>query len=163
MGLTFGSMVGGLKRTEGVSRWDQYGDVRYREREWFQNAATKNQTVARVPQNERFREAVAAATRANPEVNGYTWTAAIRLLGAKRFADEPVAMVVEVQLYLEQFLTSRKGVHCYYKITRASHLASLAQDCRKYALNTAIAYSRQKELERQNGGGSGGSAGTQPK
>lgn len=56
-------------------------------------------------------------------------------------------MVIEVQLYLDQFLEFRKTVHCFYKITRAPTLSSLAQDCRKYAVNPAEAYDRQRELD----------------
>ena len=64
----------------------------------------------------------------------------MKLIADRTFAAEPVRLVIEVQLYLKEFLKYRKAMHCYYKITRASNLPSLAQDCRRYAKNPELAF-----------------------
>lgn len=131
-GLTFGSMVGGLQPTE-VDRWKTYGDVQFAR-------SMKNRVMVDQPINVHFADAVAEAKEANPEVSGYTWLAALRLLASGEFVDKQVSMMVEVQLYLEDFLKYRKEAHCYYKVLRAPHMASFAQDCQHYSLNPKIAY-----------------------
>ena len=71
----------------------------------------------------------------------------VAVAGAPNVCIHAVAMVIEVQLYLDQFLQFRKLVHPYYKITRAQNLASLAQDCRKFAKNPALAFDTQKQVD----------------
>ena len=107
----------------------------------------RNFVAAFKPRNPAFANAVESAKETNPHVSGYLWEPALKLLAHPTFAAEPVAMVIEVQLYLEEFLKYRKAVHCYDKITRAPHLAALAQDCRAYALNPDVAFSRQAVVD----------------
>ena len=147
-GLTFGSMVGGLDEVT-VNRWEEYGDVLWGDG-WENgnpNAARLNRVTAVRPRNPAFIAALSSAKHTNPEVSPYVWEAALKLLAHPTFELEQVQMIIEVQLYLEEFLAFRKTVHCYYKITRAPNLSSLAQDCRKYAVNPAEAYDRQRELD----------------
>lgn len=153
-GLTFESMLGegGLQVVEDADRWKAYGDVQCCEdddMEWYGEdgfsekaleAKRMNKTTTFKPRNPLFQQALSAAKESNPAISPYVWEPAVKLIAHPTFATEPVAMVIEVQLYLEEFLKYRKAVHCYYKITRAPHLASLAQDCRKYAKNPALAF-----------------------
>jgi len=142
---------GGLEEVQGADRWKEYGDVEWRTTDWrndtIKGAAEKNVVTTHRPRNPRFQAAVTAAKQANPTISAYVWEPALQLLAHPTFAGHAVAMVIEVQLYLDQFLQFRKLVHCYYKITRAPNLASLAQDCRKYAKNPALAFDTQKQVD----------------
>ena len=144
-GLTFESMVGkgGLQEVASADRWEEYGDVKWKDKGMQSGAQyernPKNRTTVFKPRNPLFISALATAREANPTVSPYVWEPALKLIAHPTFAAQPVAMVIEVQLYLEEFLKFRKAVHCFYKITRAPNLASLAQDCRKYAKNPEIA------------------------
>ena len=142
-GLTFSSMLGegGLTEIEGTDRWKEFGDV-----EWRAGRDPRNTITALRPSNPTFLAALATAKKANPTISAYVWEPALQLLAHPTFATEPVAIVIEVQLYLEPFLRARKAVHGFYKITRAPNLALLAQDCRGYAINPDIAYDQQKQV-----------------
>merc|ERR1719272_602573 len=143
---------GGLEEVQGADRWEEYGDVQWGSRDGShtmrRNADDpRNTTTTHRPRNPRFQAAVTAAKQANPTISAYVWEPALQWLAHPTFAIHAVAMVIEVQLYLDQFLQFRKLVHCYYKITRAPNLASLAQDCRKYAKNPALAFDTQKQVD----------------
>ena len=143
---------GGLEEVEGADRWEECGDVQWKVTEDYTGeiiaaSAEKNTVTTHKPRNPRFQAALATAKLANPTVSPYVWGPALQLLAHQTFAGQPVEMVIEVQLYLEEFLQFRKQVHCYYKITRAPNLASLAQDCRKYAKNPALAFDTQKQVD----------------
>ena len=152
-GLTFATMLGegGLEEVQGADRWEEYGDVGLRTTNrhgtTIKGAAEKNLVTTHQPRNLRFQAALAAAKQANPTISAYVWEPALQLLAHPTFARHAVAMVIEVQLYIDQFLQFRKLVHCYYKITRAPNLASLVQDCRKYAKNPALAFDTQKQVD----------------
>eukprot|EP00729_Bicosta_minor_P013154 gene13154-21276_t len=151
-GLTFATMVGegGLEEVQGADRWKEYGDVGWGAKLLYpirNPREPRNTTTTPQPRNPRFQAAVTAAKQANPTISAYVWEPALQLLAHPTFAGQPVAMVIEVQLYLEEFLHFRKLVHCYYKIARAPNLASLAQDCRKYAKNPALAFDTQKQAD----------------
>jgi hypothetical protein len=173
VGLTFGNMVGGLT-ARGADRWEVFGDVQYHvgmtgaeiaavergETGWTGFATTadaqasfdcrrpvqaaRNRVTVDVAGNGDFTQAVAAAKADNPQVSGYVWAAAVRLLGSDELAAEQVAMVIECQFYIEQLLAFRKAVHGYYTICRATGIEMLAQDCQKHALNQKVAYSDEK-------------------
>lgn len=151
-GLTFAMMVGegGLEEVQGADRWEEYGDVKWMTN-WHGNtiegAAEKNVVTTHQPRNPRFQAALVATKQANPTISAYVWEPALQLLAHPTFAGHDVAMVIEVQLYLDQFLQFRKLVHCYYKITRAPNLVSLVQDCRKYAKNPALAFDTRKQVD----------------
>lgn len=156
-GLTFGSMVGEQGRLDDVQvdRWSEYGDVQTVSIQWAKQRRGSNLAVpdcdshitSVAPRNPLFAAALATAKEANSAVSPYVWDPALQLIAHPSFAAQPVAMVIEMQLYLEEFLTFRKAVHCFYKITRAQTLASLAQDCRKYAKNPEIAFDTLKLIE----------------
>lgn len=153
---------GGLEEVSGVDRWEQFGDVQWKEADiWgkpIPGAAANNRgdaCIALTPRNPHFHAAVSAAKDANPAVSPYVWEPALKLLAHPAFAAEPLAMVIEAQLYLEGFLEHRKAVHCYYKITRAAGLSSLVQDCRKHATNPEVAFDRHIETAGAADGGGG--------
>lgn len=164
--------TGGLEEVVDAYRWEEYGDVEWAG-EWVEDGSDdegeddsakvdggddddsdmpasnlpdkepRNFVTVLKPRNPMLATALEMAKEDNPHVSGYLWEPALKLIAHPQFAAESVAMVIEVQFYLEAFLQSRKAVHCHYKITRAPTLASLAQDCRKYAKNPALSYSRQ--------------------
>ena len=83
-----------------------------------------------------FRRAVESAAQANP---GAMYSAYVRQSAALfrgqpglRFADEPIRMVVELQLHLEYYLAQRKKTHLWFKILRAEALRFLNLDCCAY-------------------------------
>ena len=169
-GLTFGSMVGNSGGCDAIDANDADDDDGFYDKDTI--SAVKISTASlstapsssassissptsppspftpnpRLPQNPAFQAAMSTAKAANPEVAAYVWDAALQLLGHPQLSAEPVEMIMELQLHLTPFLDVRKQMHCYTKLARADSLASLAQDCRKHALNPAAAYSREKDV-----------------
>ena len=59
--------------------------------------------------------------------------AALELLRHKKIAAKPISMVIEVQFYVDAFLTKRKLVHIFYKVFRTQSALELVMDFAKYA------------------------------
>ena len=147
---------GGLQdqEVEGADRWKEYGDVQWHRRCGIYphpDQTHLNPTTTFKPRNSVFQQALTATKEANPNISPYVWEFALKLTVHPIFAAEQVAMVIEVRLYLEEVLKFRKTVHCHYKITRAPHLASLAQVCRKYAKNSELAFDTQRQVDADAG------------
>lgn len=47
-------------------------------------------------------------------------------------ADEPVRLVVEIQLHLQHYIAERKKTHLWFKVDRADRLEHLQRDCAAY-------------------------------
>ena len=77
-------------------------------------------------------KAIATARKANPQVSGYVWAAATELVCAPALRDSQVAIVLEMQLYLAEFLRFKLMLHLPYRIERAGNLLALAQDCGRW-------------------------------
>ena len=77
-------------------------------------------------------KAIATARNANPQVSGYVWAAAAELVCAPELRDSQVAIVLEMQLYLVEFLRFKMMLHLPYRIERAGNLLALAQDCGRW-------------------------------
>jgi hypothetical protein len=81
-----------------------------------------------------FAEAVESACNANP---GSSYSSCIRQSAAlfskiPNLREEPIKMVVEVQLHLSWFLEKRKLTHLWFKVLRALTLPHLTMDCQKF-------------------------------
>jgi len=84
---------------------------------------------------------VTAVQARNPDITDRMKEAALSLLGHKSLAKEPVAMIVEFQAYLAEFLETKKALHAIYKFGRPANLVDLTNDLAKFATNPAMAHS----------------------
>ena len=94
--------------------------------------ASRPQTYADMTSSADF-DLAAERVRERNHVDAATIAAACELLRSPAIRDEPTTLVVEVQLYISQFLEERKRVHGFYKILRADTPWALTADCAKFA------------------------------
>eukprot|EP00039_Didymoeca_costata_P012792 m.185833 g.185833 ORF g.185833 m.185833 type:complete len:1038 (+) comp15584_c0_seq3:475-3588(+) len=142
-GITFGDMVGTVT-TEVEERWRVYEDVYKTKKEtdigseWNDDA---EKVVLTVPGNPKFVEAIERAKEENKGVSPYIWEAAKELICDPRHAAHPVALIIEMQIYLETFYKYRDLTHLHYEVLRAKDLRELAMDNARYAFNEELSYS----------------------
>jgi hypothetical protein len=98
-----------------------------------------------------FEQAVASACNANP---GSSYNSCIRQ-SASLFSkipgleNEPIRMIVEVQLHLSWFLEQRKLTHLWFKVLRSETLKHLNMDCSKFR-NGPAEVKKMKEEEQES-------------
>eukprot|EP00039_Didymoeca_costata_P021081 m.343348 g.343348 ORF g.343348 m.343348 type:complete len:242 (-) comp22714_c0_seq1:210-935(-) len=152
--LTYKDMVGKFDKVE-TYRWNVLQDVDKMSYEFEKERLMHPDYKLH---NEQFKKAVDHAKEKNPSISPYIWITALRYL-LETLSDEPLEIVVELQVYLKDLLELRKEVHGPYTITRcivkdpkkfqdnvymSRGLKLLAQDQRKRALNSSLAYNDAK-------------------
>lgn len=103
-------------------------------------------TFAELTKSAEFTKVLETARIENGEAFEHVWDPAKELLLSRVFAEEPVSMVMEVQLYRQEFIDAKKKSHLFYKIIRASSLADIAKDCFQFSSAGMLAYNRQDEI-----------------
>lgn len=147
-GLTFGSMTGGSKTVE-VKRLGIFGDIS-NTADFYEETPSQYQRAPRtimqtIPNNKELIDAIDRAKKANTSVSVYVWAAATDLLCHPALAATNVAMICELQVYLDVFLAHRKLMHLPYKIDRSGGLLQLAQDCFSFSNAPELAYMPGRE------------------
>ena len=82
-----------------------------------------------------LQDAIRAATSASVGAEWeHQYEKAVELLRqmAPALADEPVALIAELQLHLEFFVKQRKKTHLWFKVLRSKNLKELGWDCRSH-------------------------------
>ena len=103
-------------------------------------AATSYAAMLRDP---GWLPAVAAAQAQNPEITDLLKEAALTLLGDKSLAKKLVTMIVELQMYVAEFLKTKKALHAIYKFGRPANLVDLTKDLAKFATKPEMAHQAQ--------------------
>ena len=88
----------------------------------------------------RWAAMVAAVQARNPDISDLMKDAAMSLLGHKSIAKKPVTMIIEFQMYVAEFLGTKKALHAIYKFDRPANLVDLTKDLAKFATNRDMAY-----------------------
>ena len=92
----------------------------------------------------RWPGLVATVQSRNPDITDLMKEAALDLLGHKSIAQRPVRMIIEVQMFLAEFLETKKALHAIYKFGRPANLLDLTKDLAKFATNPDMAYTAEE-------------------
>ena len=65
---------------------------------------------------------------------------ALTLLGHKAIASKPVRMIIEFQMYVPEFLETKRALHAIYKFGRPENLLDLTKDLAKFATNQGMQF-----------------------
>ena len=97
-------------------------------------------TYAGMVSDPRFAAMADEVQKRNPDITDVHREVAIALLGGDGIARTPITMIVEIQMYLPEFLENKKKLHGLYKFGRPSNLVDLAKDLAKFATNPGMAH-----------------------
>ena len=101
-------------------------------------------------QHPDFEQAIQSAQQ-NNNISDEIKDLCINIFNCPHIQDEPVGMIVEVQLYIDVFFDTRTLVHIYYKIIRADTFMSLTMDCQTKAepqVGNALACNEVSKMDR---------------